>query len=372
MSYSTRTLGMHVRFVTLAIAALAPIAIAGPAHAQADGGRRTLTIADYAEWRSISGSQISDDGRWVAWSYSRVRGDDTLHVRSLESQAAHVVASASGATFSDDGRWVAYFVSPPFAEAEKLRRKSETVKRQAGLMDLATGETRTWDDADSFAFSEGSSHFFVKKRRSDGDAEHRGTDLILRNLRDGYDELIGSVDQAAFNEEGTHLAFTVDAADKDGNGLYVIDLKTGSRRALDNAKERYSRMTWSEEGHALAVLRGDVPDGKVERDNALYAFTDVTMDHPTHSRFTPADGLSEGWVLSEDGEVRWNEGRNILILGRKRQQDALEDWPDDGLPLADVNIWHWADDRIQAEQQKSAERDRHRTYRRPRTSASGS
>ncbi len=40
----------------------------------------------------------------------------------------------------------------------------------------------------------------------------------------------------------------------------------------------------------------------------------------------------------------------------------MEDWPDDGLPLADVNIWHWADDRIQTAQIRQASRDRDRTY----------
>lgn len=339
------------------------VPLSGGLQAQEEGEKRPLTIADYRKWRTIAGSQISDDGRWVAWSYSRLRGDDSLHVRSLDSDAAHVVPGASGATFSDDGAWVAYFVSPPFAEAEKLRREDETVTRQAGLLELATGETRTWDDASSFGFSEGSSHFFVKKRRTDDEAEHRGTDLILRNLREGYDELIGSVDEAAFNDSGTHLAFTVDAANKDGNGLYVIDLATGSRRGLDNAKERYARLTWSEDGDALAVLRGEKPEGKLQRANSLVAYTGFGGT-PKRFDFDPSaeSGLPEGWLLSEKGSLAWNEDASILLVATKRQEDELEDWPEDGLPLADVNIWHWADDRIQARQQSQASRDRDRTY----------
>ena len=146
--------------------ALAPLVAPVPTWAQSDGGKRALEIADYALWRTISGSQISHDGRWVAWTYSRVRGDDTLHVKALDSDVVHVITSASAASFSDDGTWVAYFISPPFLEAEKLRRDGETVTRQAGLLELATGETRTWEDAASFGFSDGSSHFYVKKRNT--------------------------------------------------------------------------------------------------------------------------------------------------------------------------------------------------------------
>jgi hypothetical protein len=273
-----------------------------------------------------------------------------------------MIPLASGAAFSPDGNWIAYYLSKPFEEIEQLERDNETVTRQAGLLDLNTGETRSWDDASGFGFSETSSHFYVKKRQSDDDADHDGTDLILRNLRDGFDELIGSVDQAAFNDAGTYLAFTVDAANKDGNGVYILDLGMGARRALDNAKERYARLTWSEEGNSLAVLRGDTPEGKVERDNTLLAYPDVSAHNPTHSAFTSADGLAEGWVLSEDGNVAWDSDLTTLFVGTKMQDDELEEWGDDGLPLADVNIWHWQDDRIQAEQQQSANRDRSRTY----------
>ncbi len=347
------------QLTALLFVTLAALMAAGPARAQSPE-KRTLEIADYAQWRTISGSTISDDGRWVAWAYSHVRGDDTLHVRALDSDAAHVIASASGAEFSDDGDWVAYFVSPPFLEAEKLRRDGETVTRQVGLLELATLESFTWDEASSFGFSEGSSHFFVKKRQPDDDAEHDGTNLILRNLREGFEELIGSVDEAEFNSGGTHLAFTVDAEGMDGNGVYLLDLATGSRRGLDNTKERFARLTWSEEGDALAVLHGVEPEQKVERDNVLLAFRNVTDESPIRVDFD--GGLPDGWVLSEKGSLVWNEDATMLFVATKEQQVEREDWPEGDLPLADVNIWHWADDRIQSQQEQSASRDRNRTY----------
>jgi dipeptidyl aminopeptidase/acylaminoacyl peptidase len=356
--YRSPLVGLAVRTL-LFLAVLSPGA---PLEAQSDGEKRTLEISDYHLWRTISGAEISDDGQWVSWTYTRVRGDDTLFVKGLDSGRDHTVPRASGAEFSSDGNWIAYDLSKPFAEIEKLERDDEDVTHQAGLLNLTTGEMRSWDDASDFGFSETSSHFFVKKRQSDDDAEHDGTDLILRNLHEGFDELIGSVDQAAFNDAGDYLAFTVDAANKDGNGVYMIDLATGARRALDNAKERYARMVWSEEGNALAVLRGVTPEGKVERENTLLAFSDVSTVPVTPIVFTSGSGLADDWVLSEDGNLAWNTNATTLFVGTKMQDDELEEWADDDFPLADVNIWHWQDDRIQAEQQQSASRDRSRTY----------
>lgn len=363
--------------VLLLVGILSGTAVA-PLSGQESGSKRPLTIADYKDWRTLSGTSISSDGLWVAWSYTRVRGDDTLHVANLETGSEHVVPLASGARFSDDGTWVAYSVSMPFEEIEKAEKEDEPVSRKAELLNLASGEKRNWDGVASFGFSKGSSHFYVKKRgegRSGGGGrgsasgggqadQPQGTDLILRDLREGYDELIGSVSESEFNKPGTYLAYTVDASDKDGNGLYLVDLGSGSRRALDNAKERYSDLTWSEEGDGLAVLRGEVPEKMTERVNTLVAFTDLDGSRGVRHVFDGTDGggLPEGSVISEKGSLTWSEDLGTVFLGVKPQAEEVDDWPDDRFPLADVNIWHWDDDRIQTAQMRQASRDRDRTY----------
>ncbi len=344
---------------------------------QEAGEKRPLPIKDHQLWRSISGATLSSDGDWVAWGYSRVRGDDTLHVVQVDTGAEHVVPLGSGPRFSDDGVWVAYSVSPTFEDAEKARRQGDRTSQKAELLNLANGEKRGWENVAAFGFSNGSSHFFVRKERpsggrsggarsSDGGTGDRaaGSDLILRNLSGEYDELIGSVAESAFSEEGTFLAYTVDGADQDGNGLYLIDLATGVRRTLDNAKERYSELTWSEDGDGLAVLRGEKPDGKTERVNTLLAFTGFEDGSPDLHLFDGESGrgLPSGQVISEMGGLLWSEGLEAIFVGLKAQDDELEDWPEDLVPLADVDVWHWADDRIQTVQIRQASRDRDRTY----------
>lgn len=329
-----------------------------------DAAKRPLQIADYRLWRTIDDEAISDDGRWVAWTYTRVRGDDTLTVQSVDNGIEHTVARASGVAFSGDGRGIAYFIAPGFEEAEELEREGERVPRRAGLLDLTSGDTLSWSDVDDFAFSDDGTHLWVKKAKADADADHEGTDLILRHLGEGYDELLASVHEVAFNEPGTHLAFTVDTESGDGNGVYLVDLATGARRALDNSDGRYGRLIWSEDGDALAVLRGSAPEGMVERENDLLVFRGVGEAARPDRLLLPAggEGLRDGWVLSEKGDVVFDEDASTVFVGTRPQREELEDWPEEGLPLADVNVWHWADDRIQSRQQRQLESDRSRTY----------
>lgn len=350
-----------VAFTLLGAPASAQVAApaSGASSTAATGAKRALQIEDYALWRSVDGSTISPDGAWVAWSFGRVRGDDTLHVRPIGSGDDHVVAHATGALFSDDGRWVAYEIGHSFAESER----DDDLAASAGLMNLSTGERWAWEKADDFGFAPGSSHFWVKKTPVDEDADHEGTDVVVRALADGQVELLGNVDELGFDAEGRWLAYTVDAADQTGNGLYLLDLGSGVRRALDQAEARYGRLTWADEAAAVAVLRGTTPDDAEERDNTLVAVTGLTGASPSVTEFGPADGLAAGWVLSENGALAWNEPGTIVFAGTRPQETTMEEWPDTALPLADVNIFHWADDRIQTEQQSAAGRDRNRTWR---------
>src|SRR5207302_7419423 len=82
----------------------------------------------------------------------------------------------------------------------------------------------------------------------------RGADVILHDLSTGRDQLLGSVGDISFNKKGDLLAYTVDATVKDGNGLFVLDLKNGRITALDNDARVYNRLTWNDDGTGLAVL----------------------------------------------------------------------------------------------------------------------
>ena len=105
------------RFRLFATLAATPVLLGLAAEsASAQSAKRALEIADYRLWRQIDGEQISDDGRWVAWSYTKVRMDDTLVVANVDNGVRHEIARASDAVISSDGMWIGYTLSPSFLE----------------------------------------------------------------------------------------------------------------------------------------------------------------------------------------------------------------------------------------------------------------
>ena len=98
----------------------------------------------------------------------------------------------------------------------------------------------------------------------------RGSDVIFTISTTGRDQLLGSVGEISFNKKGDLLAYTVDAAVRDGNGLFVLDLaQRPGAITLDNDARVYSRLTWNDDGTGLAVLKGVDVDKMRERDNIL-------------------------------------------------------------------------------------------------------
>ena len=356
----------------------------------ANGAPLVLGIDDYERWRQITSPGISDDGAWVTFGYRRPNSFDPgveLHVKSLGDDRQYQILEASEARFSDDSRWVTFFVDLPFDEAEKLRAAGKLRSRQVQLLELSTGQERSWQNVASFSFSSGSGFLAVKKTRPadrDGDSAHEGTDLILSDLSEGTDLLIGSVAEFAFNETADMLAYTVDATDRAGNGLYVIDLSTGINRPLDTDSLIYSRLTWDGQGSAVAVLKGERQEGKAERDNVLIAFVGLraraitggaakaargandpsTADKPSRYELDPGAmlGFPAEMVVSERGGLSWSADLNRVFLGIKEQEE-VPDRPEYPARVANVDVWHWQDPRIQSVQMMEAEADRQLTYR---------
>ncbi|HKK93172.1 MAG TPA: prolyl oligopeptidase family serine peptidase, partial [Longimicrobiales bacterium] len=431
-------------------------ALPAPASAQdADppmrGGKKVLTIDEYVLWRSIGDASISPDGEWITYAYDHreIDEDDPLDpdrplvIRRASGADSILVVRGTDPEFSDDGRWIAYFIEPEHDADDDEEPVLE-------LRDLDTGDTRRWEEVDAFGFTE-AGVLWAKKNEVDEDAEYDGTDMVIRYLDLGHEELISYVDEFAPDQAGMRLAYTVDGPGGEANGVTVLDFRTRLRAVLDNEREAtYARLTWGGDADAeeepaldaLAVLKGEDDDDLVERENALLLWPSVSTvteplvldprpadeeesgdegdeeseeeagdetDEAEEESDEPDDPWQDAWatdaepagfpatrVVSEKGGLRWAPDASRIFIETRPQMPAAAElceepdddengprvvnlsrrYADDGRPLgpeemvgrtcpefiADVNIWHVADDRIQSIQERSVSGDRNRTY----------
>jgi len=393
------------RLPLLALAA-APPASAPPA--PQPPARKVLSVADYDRWRTIEGAQLNASGTHAAYT---LRHTNTLPadarpvvvLRTLQTGTDVTIPDASSPTFSPDGRWLAYSVeihpkrtparpdsapanAPAGAPAAQAPARTSTapatIQRRWELRELATGRTLAWRDIASATFSPTSTHLLLRRRPADapstpsggntpgangrgtgGNAAPRGTDMLLVELATGGTVLLGTVGEAAFNIPGTHLAYTVDAAVRDANGLFLVTLATGAVRAVENDTLRYARLTWDHRGTALAVLKGREVTGMRERRNTLVVYPAVAAGTAPVTVAAGAASIPPGFELSDRAPLAFSENAQRVTVGVIPQQpapDTARRRSTDSLP--DVDVWRTQDERIQSQQMIEAERDRNRTF----------
>jgi dipeptidyl aminopeptidase/acylaminoacyl peptidase len=328
-------------------------------------GKKVLGLADIGRWNRITGAGLSADGVWMTYAYSPNDGDATLYVKQLDGTKSYSIPVGSGAVFSDDSKFIGYYVSPASAGGRGGRGAGGGRGQNVGLapgatppgrrfelLDLSTGDKYSVPDAATFKFSKGSKFVAVRTNKANAAAKHNGADLILRELGSGISQNIGNVSLYDFDDAGKMLAYTVDAADRIGNGVYVIDLATSQSKVLSSAAADYDDLTWGEKGASLAALKGDKKKESLHRDNALLVWKDVATSKPTAIEYDPSKDAAfpKGYVLSEMATPRWARDGSRIYLGIK-EQEADPSTPGAGAePKANVDVWHWKDAEVQSVQ----------------------
>ncbi|MCP4711533.1 MAG: S9 family peptidase [Planctomycetes bacterium] len=334
------------------------------------GQKQAITPEDYDKWESLGGGTLSPDGNWLVYSISPVEGDGTLFIKNLDTEEVKEVLVGSGAVFSDDSQWVAYRVGVPEDEAEKLREQDKPTPSKVKLWNLAADEEVELSGARSFRFAEGSQTMILQMS---------GKNIVIRNLESGMSLTVGNVSTYSINDKGDRLAYVVDAADKAGNGVMLVDLNNFAFKVLDSDTVDFKSMVWDEDGEALAYLKSFEDEGFEEANHKVVVIKDIYGQQEREVFDPTADrNFPRGMRIADEGSLRWSDDLGSMFFGikewtRKEESsgakaiqevkgDAAAEKKKDPEKLPDMDIWHWKDDPLQPRQKLNYSRDERFTY----------
>lgn len=359
---------------------------------EATAQKKDLTPEDYAQWERIGANVLSPDGTWFAYQISLEEGDGWLTVSPVKGDAEHTFKYASAPRFSNDNQWFAFSIGVSGDEAKKLEKAKKKVELSLGLMNLKTAQVDTVKHIQSASFSDNGRYLILQKYQAEG--EKGGSDLIVRNLATGTMQLVGNAGSYSMSPEGALLAVAIDATNKVGNGVLLLDLEASTTRVLDSDESVYSDLEWRKDSFDLAFLKEGDRKGNDYPDHSVMVFKQVNQKGKT-SRFD-ASGRSDfptDFRVASEGGLRWSEDGSMVFMGLKsRVQDEAdakekkEEGKEDGeaksdstsegdakktktiaeldkdLDPAGVDVWHWKDPVVQPRQGVMANSDRNYTY----------
>ncbi|MEP6762891.1 MAG: prolyl oligopeptidase family serine peptidase [Gemmatimonadaceae bacterium] len=359
-------------------------------------GKKVLNLEDYGRWNRINSTAISSDGKWMTFTYAPNEGTSVLHVKSLDGDKDYTAqlggtgggrgAAAGGGRggapggggapgFSDDSKWATYFVPPSERGGAAAAGRAggggggggrggrgNTPPPQGAaaapaaaavghleLLNLATGEKTPFPNVAAWKFSPGSNYLAMRLNKTSTDTKALGNDLLVRDLATGMNRPVGSVYQYEFDDAGKVLAYTVDAPDKLGNGVYLLNVATGETKQLNSMAAEYDALTWSGDGTNLAVLRGDKAKDMKQKSNVLLTWNGVASGTGKAFVFDPSKDASfpKNMVLSEYTAPRWSRDGSRVFIGLKEQEAEI---PALDSIKANVDVWHWKDQSPQSVQ----------------------
>ncbi|MCC6242605.1 MAG: hypothetical protein IT353_07170, partial [Gemmatimonadaceae bacterium] len=260
----------------------------------APAGKKTITQDTYDEWRTISGSALSNDGKWAAYTQSPVVGEGELVVRATTGSTEYrvprgytgrpnLVAGSSGpgfsvqaAQFNAGNGYVVFMVYPTRAEVDRARaRRGAPAPRSAmGIMTLAGGAVTRVPSVRSFQMAKNGGRFVAylledsaaaraggaagaagaagaparDTTRPAGARRETGNTLVLRELASGTEVRVEGVTEFAFDENEQWLGYTVSSRDSSSDGAYVRALSTGTVTTLLGGKATYRSLAFDRKG----------------------------------------------------------------------------------------------------------------------------
>ena len=308
---------------------------AAPAPATSPVAKKTIGIDEITAWKNIGTTALSNNGEWFAYRVAPQEGDAELVVKNIATgketkfPLGEVGAPAGGGSgwspgrssaarslaFSDDSKWIAFNTSPARAEAQRLRRQRRPVQGGVMVVNLASGEKKEYPRIRRFDFNgDTSTHIALhrapaqpaagaaarpRRRRAAPVAgaaarvaarsdRPRGTDLIIRELATGAELNFGNVSEFAFTRDGKFLAAVIDATDKIGNGVQLRNMLTGTVSSLDTDTANYERLSWTEKGEGLTVLKGKEDRAFTDKMYSIVGFTGFGSGEPKKTEYDPA------------------------------------------------------------------------------------
>ena len=393
--------------VALVLLAAAPLG--------AQTASKPITQDTYDIWRSASGTTVSADGRWVAYTNTPVVGDGELVIRSTRGSTEWRVprgwtgrpsttATAGGnfnlpaPSLSANGEWAvatSYATRAAYDSASRSARgsrgRASEPRPSLTVVRLSDGQVSTIPNVRGFTLPSEYSrwlvyHLAAADSAAAGDSTRAGaaaavpggqprpiadsadtparrrdtgSPLVIRDLEQGGEVRIADVTGYTMDDAGRWLVYATASQDSTRDGAWVRDLASGQVRELASGPGRYSQLVLDERGTQVAFVSDrDVRDSTSKRRFGLYH---ANLASGAARRVVAPDEFGQDDRLADGARVSFTKNGGAILFG-------VQPVPPDSIPadslaaMAVFDLWHWMDDRLQPQQRVEAGRDRNRSY----------
>lgn len=221
-------------------------------------GKPKVTPNDYDKWSTLSGEQISPDGKWVAYKVSYSSGIDTLYLHNVRSGKRQFFAGAAQLTFSPNCNWLAVQQKDATLHIHDLQLQKSTAFAHVSryeftpdgksLVILSKSDVKTLSvlhaPDKTVLFAKDVSEFSINKSGDIAWIDNSGIHIFKTDVRPSSHLIYPETDITiklsglSWNENGTQLAFfkTIKSASATSTRttIGILNIPAGTVKTLQN------------------------------------------------------------------------------------------------------------------------------------------
>ena len=343
--------------------------------------KRVIDHTAFNDWKTLSKQTISRTGKFISYEINPHRGDGYLYVYNVASQKTDSFFRAKNAIISYDENYMAFTITPQFdtlrnCELKKIDKKkwpkdtlavyifeTDSLMKFANVKSHLLGEKNNWL---SYLETENKlpSDVAVKKKKKSKKKknevpEDKSTGTVLRvwNPITNVNHTWKNITDYSLTISGKQLVAVSNL--NDSAQLNVMNLETSELVSFSKNKHiDFKQLKFNETESQLAFLASN---DTVK--NKLYSLHLMNLTNKSISLVADSS-LSlfpNGKSVSENGNLRFSKNGKQLYFGvadlpKKEEKDTLLD-----SEKPKLDLWHYADNRLQPEQLKELKKDQKKT-----------
>ena len=373
--FPSMTNDMKMKYLPL-IAAMMYFCVIFDASAQ----KKPLDHDVYDSWQSVSGVNMSDDGKVIVWNVNPQEGDGTLYVKDLRSAGRSTgsgtlsVPRGYQPTMDPAGKWVVCRIKPEFAKTRQERidrkKKEDQTKDSLAVIDLSTMAVMKFPASESYS-SGAFGMPFIAYRSSWKEAKKTKSGLIVLTPGTWHADTLRNVDSYVFSNKGRLLAVTTKKDKKDSlsiSSIILASYPSGGEIVLDTLRkddEQYFSPAFDDAERLLAFTATTDTNKTGSKRCGMYLATldggpqgpDVTELVPQGTKVAGTDG----WALTENSGIFFTPDGDRIMTGiapvRPPKDTTIVDFE-----TAKLDIWNWDAPYTPPQQKKRLDATVKKTY----------
>jgi dipeptidyl aminopeptidase/acylaminoacyl peptidase len=342
--------------------------------------KRPLSHADYDGWKSIQNTKITNDGKWTIYEENPQDGDGSLVFYPMRGNRLDSIKRGEEVALTADDAFAIFYIVPPkdsVTEAKRKKvKKDDMPKKALGIYELSRNNLAKVSDVNSFKIPEKQSgwlayHLAPQKTEKDStktakkikkESAKSGSKLVLQNLTTNNIQIFTYVTDYEFPKYGTRLAYVTTGDDSTQKaGVYVVELETGMTKPVIQAKGKFTKLSFSEDGKQLAFVADlDTNDNTLLRNPKLMFWKagNATAQTVADSSQNPAP---KGWLVSDNYTPKFSEDGSKLFFGTIPRY-LVKDTTILNEDIVEVDIWNYQDTQLMTQQLANLDREKKRSY----------